>query len=51
MHLLLLACLGGAIGSGARYLLNGAAARAFGPAFPWSTLIANVTGCFIMGMC
>lgn len=50
MQLLLLATLGGAIGSGARYLVNAGAARAFGPAFPWSTLIVNVVGCFTMGV-
>jgi fluoride exporter len=50
MRLLLLACLGGAIGSGCRYLLNVTCQRAFGPAFPWSTLIANITGCFVMGL-
>lgn len=50
MRLLLLACLGGAIGSGARYLLTIACQRAFGPRFPWSTLIANVTGCLVMGV-
>ena len=50
MRLLLLACLGGAIGSGARYLLNVACQRAFGPRFPWSTLIANVSGCLVMGV-
>lgn len=49
MRFLLLACLGGAIGSGARYLLNVSMLRLLGPAFPWSTLIANVTGCFAMG--
>jgi CrcB protein len=50
MRLLLLACLGGAIGSGVRYLLNTGMTRWLGPSFPWATLIANVTGCFAMGL-
>ena len=49
MRLLLLACLGGAIGSGARYLVNIAAARALPPEFPWGTLTVNVAGSFLMG--
>jgi CrcB protein len=50
MRLFLLAAAGGAIGSGARYLVNVAAARALGPHFPWSTLIVNVVGCLLMGI-
>jgi fluoride exporter len=42
--------LGGAVGSAARYLVNAGAGRAFGPAFPWHTLIVNVVGCFAMGL-
>lgn len=41
--------LGGAIGTGARYWLSGAAARAFGETFPWGTLIINVSGSFVIG--
>ncbi len=50
MKLLLLAMSGGAIGSGARYLVNVAAARAVGTAYPWSTLTVNVVGCLLMGL-
>lgn len=39
---LFLICLGGAIGSGARYLLALAAA-------PAGTLVVNLAGCFLMG--
>ncbi|HET6282408.1 MAG TPA: CrcB family protein [Polyangia bacterium] len=42
-----LICLGGAAGTGARFLLGGWAARVFGPAFPYGTLIVNVTGSFL----
>jgi len=45
---LLLVCLGGALGSGARYLVSGWAARALGPDFPRGTLIVNVTGSFLL---
>ncbi len=54
MKLLLLASAGGAIGAGLRFLVNLAFA---GPAivrgvmvFPWSTLIVNVVGGFLMGV-
>jgi CrcB protein len=42
--------LGGAIGSVLRYLVSEAAASAWGTDFPWGTVIANVTGCFIIGL-
>ena len=48
MMRLLLVCLGGAIGSGARYLTALWAASAFGPAFPFGTLIVNVLGSFLI---
>ena len=44
----LLVCLGGALGSGARYLVSTWAARALGPDFPRGTLIVNVTGSFLL---
>ena len=43
---LLLVCIGGALGSGARYLTAIWAAAALGPAFPYGTLIVNLAGCF-----
>ena len=46
----MLAAAGGAIGSAARYLVAVASARAWGTAFPWSTLIVNGVGCLIMGV-
>ena len=42
----LLICLGGAFGTGARYLLGGWAQRALGTTFPWGTLIINALGSF-----
>ncbi len=50
MKMVLLAALGGAVGAAGRYLLGVGAARAFGLAFPWGTLIVNIAGCFLMGV-
>ena len=46
---LLLICLGGALGTGARYLIGGLAARWLGPEFPYGTLFINVLGSFLIG--
>jgi len=43
---LALVCLGGALGSGARYLLAAWIGAAAGPGFPWGTWAVNVIGCF-----
>jgi CrcB protein len=40
----LLICLGGAVGTGARYLVSMWAARALGTGFPYGTLAVNVVG-------
>jgi CrcB protein len=45
----LLVCLGGAAGSGARYLIALGAPRLLGTAFPYGTLIVNVVGSFLLG--
>ena len=42
-------CLGGAVGTGARYLLSGLALAALGTAFPWGTLAVNLLGSFLLG--
>jgi CrcB protein len=44
----LLICLGGAVGTGARYLFGGWAFRIFGPAFPYGTLGVNLVGSFLI---
>ena len=41
-------CVGGAVGSGARYLVSGWAAQALGTGFPYGTLVVNVTGSFAL---
>jgi CrcB protein len=43
-----LVCVGGAIGSGCRYLVATWAAETFGPGFPRGTLIVNVIGSFLI---
>ena len=54
MKLLLLASAGGAMGAGARFIVNqalGVPAVAGGTiSFPWATLTVNVAGGFLMGV-
>lgn len=50
MRLFLLAAGGGAIGAGARYLVNVGCAQCFGLAFPWATFTVNMLGSFLMGV-
>ena len=50
MRLVLLAALGGAAGSAARYLAVSAATRIFGASFPWGTFGVNVSGSFAIGV-
>jgi CrcB protein len=47
---LALVCLGGAVGSGARYLVAVGAARWAGTDFPYGTLAVNLVGCFVIGL-
>jgi CrcB protein len=42
--------LGGALGSVARFWLNGLISEKFGVIFPWGTLAINVTGSFVIGV-
>lgn len=42
-------CVGGAFGSGARYLLSGWVLDQLGPAFPSGTLAVNLIGSFLLG--
>lgn len=43
-------CLGGAVGSGARYLLSIWLLALLGPGFPYGTLAVNVIGSFLLGL-
>jgi CrcB protein len=43
-------CLAGAAGTGARYLVQLGAAKAFGQTFPYGTLIVNVVGSFLIAL-
>jgi CrcB protein len=47
---LLLVCLGGALGTGLRYLTSLGAARWLGVDFPWGTLVVNLSGAFVIGL-
>ena len=48
MSRFLMICLGGALGTGARYLLSGWTLRWLGPGFPYGTLVVNVLGSFLL---
>ncbi len=49
MERVLAVCLGGAVGSGARYLLSTWVIARLGSGFPWGTLCVNVVGSFLLG--
>lgn len=46
----ILICAGGAIGTGARYLVSMGTAALFGTSFPYGTLAVNLIGSFLMGI-
>jgi len=48
--ILLAVAAGGALGSVARYLAGIGATKLFGLAFPWGTLLINVSGSFLIGV-
>ncbi len=50
MRKLVLVCIGGALGSGARYLVGLWAADAFGPTVPAGTLAVNVAGSLLISL-
>ena len=50
MKLLLLACVGGAIGAGVRFALTQWLAAKGWTAYPWATLAINVSGSVLMGL-
>ncbi|MCI0446883.1 fluoride efflux transporter CrcB [bacterium] len=50
MRELLIAGLGGFIGSALRYWTSILSYRFLGQEFPYGTLIVNITGCFLIGL-
>ncbi|MDA8379796.1 MAG: fluoride efflux transporter CrcB [Actinomycetota bacterium] len=42
--------VGGFFGSAARYWVGGLVNRVAGGAYPWGTLVINVSGCFVLGL-
>ena len=50
MRQLLLISLGGAIGTGARYLVGLWAVQWLGRGFPYGTLLVNLAGAFLIGL-
>jgi CrcB protein len=46
----LIVFLGGGLGAALRHGINLASARAFGTAFPYGTLLINITGSLLMGL-
>jgi CrcB protein len=49
MSLYLWIAIGSALGGASRFALSGYIANHIGGAFPWGTLIVNVTGSFVIG--
>jgi len=50
MHSYLLVALGSAFGGVARFWLSTLFAQRLGDAFPWGTIVVNVSGCFLIGL-
>lgn len=50
MRLLLLAAAGGALGAGARHLVNVSMLAWLGSGFPWATFTVNIVGSLLMGI-
>jgi len=50
MKPLLIVCLGGALGSGARYLVSSWFANAISSGFPYGTLAVNTVGSFLIAL-
>ena len=43
--------IGSALGGIARYWFSGVVARLIGETFPWGTMVINVSGAFLIGIC
>ena len=50
MTRVIVVALGGAIGSVARYGVGAVAAQLLGAAFPWGTLLVNLSGSFLISL-
>jgi CrcB protein len=50
MEDLALVFVGGGCGAACRWLVSKASAKALGSAFPWGTLVVNLSGCFLIGL-
>ena len=50
MNAIFYVAMGGAIGASARHVLGHLTLRAFGPSFPYGTMMANVIGSLLMGL-
>ncbi len=50
MHAYVLVGIGGLLGANARYLVSVWAAGRFGTAFPYGTMLINVSGSFLLGL-
>lgn len=48
---IVLVLIGGGLGALSRYGVSLLAAQLFGARFPWGTLIVNLSGCFLIGLC
>jgi CrcB protein len=49
MKNIIMIMLGGGLGAASRFLVGLTASRLFGAAYPWGTLLVNLTGCFAIG--
>jgi len=47
----LLVLTGGGLGSTCRYGVSLLSVRLFGTGFPYGTMVVNLTGCFLIGLC
>jgi fluoride exporter len=43
--------IGSVLGGTARYFISGVVARSMGETFPWGTMVINVSGAFLIGIC
>jgi CrcB protein len=50
MDKVVLVFLGGGLGAAVRFATVVVAARLFGTAFPWGTMVVNLVGCFLVGL-